>query len=268
MKAIIVVALIIVAVLSFVMWLGYSTIEEQAQNQTTQTDSAKESNQDAYPSPQVALKFGIVRMIAFIHDYREEIVATGTFVMAIFTVVLGLATVFLYSATRDLVENADQTAQRQLRAYVFVKDAFVRNIDGPDRFAVHTYLKNFGQTPAYRYSVKGAAKYTPFPNTDFSRDPKGDQRVLQSILAPGGESAFVVDLPLTMTDEIKAALKSGQTAIYSFGIIEYDDAFKKHHTANFRFMFGGDAGTRTIEREGIRLGAMAQTTEGNTADDH
>ena len=51
---------------------------------------------------------------------------------------------------------------------------------------------------------------------------------------------------------------TGRAAIYSFGVIEYDDAFKKHHTANFKFMFGGDAGTRTIEREGIRLGAMAQ----------
>jgi hypothetical protein len=47
----------------------------------------------------------------FIHNRHNEL-------LAIFTIILAVATIFLGSATRDLVRGADATAERQLRAYI------------------------------------------------------------------------------------------------------------------------------------------------------
>jgi hypothetical protein len=47
------------------------------------------------------------------------LVAFSTMIMGAFTVVLAIATAFLYLATRALVKGGEQTAERQLRAYVF-----------------------------------------------------------------------------------------------------------------------------------------------------
>jgi hypothetical protein len=180
---------------------------------------------------------------------------------------LVLFTFTLWLATRDLVTGAKDTAERQLRVYVFVKEAFIRNLDGPDAPTVHIYIINFGQTPAYKFRMSGALKYFSFPHTEFSRDPTGDQRILETILPPGGQLAYVQDMQVVITPEIKAALKAGQTAIYAFGEVTYIDIFKNTRTLKFRQMFGGDIGTRIIERDGISLGAMAQTIEGNSTDD-
>src|SRR4051794_33085845 len=49
----------------------------------------------------------------FVHTYKEEIIAA-------FTVVLAIATGYLWKATRDLVDGAENTAKRQLRAYIVV----------------------------------------------------------------------------------------------------------------------------------------------------
>src|SRR5262245_19756779 len=56
----------------------------------------------------------------FIHNRHNEILAA-------FTVILAVATIFLWIATRDLVREAEDTAKRQLRAYVFVSGSAVTN---------------------------------------------------------------------------------------------------------------------------------------------
>lgn len=170
-------------------------------------------------------------------------------------------------AARAAVELSDKTAEHQLRAYVFVREAFIRNLDGPDAPVVHIYVKNYGQTPAYKYVNAGAVRFTLFPNENFSRDPNGDQRLAITTLPPGGESTIVCNLPFIITPELKVDLKAGKLAIYAFGKLKYVDAFKKDRVENYRFIFGGDAGTRMFEREGVRLGAMAQTIEGNGPED-
>ncbi len=48
-------------------------------------------------------------------------------VIAVFTVILGSATVFLFLATRSLVKGADKTAEYQLRAYISVTPRLALN---------------------------------------------------------------------------------------------------------------------------------------------
>lgn len=148
-----------------------------------------------------------------------------------------------------------------------MNDAFIKNLDGPSPAIIHIYLKNCGQTPAFDFTVAGAVKLATFPSTEFSRNPDGDQRVLTATIPPNGEMAHVVDLPAAITPEIKAGLIAGQLAIYAYGDISYLDAFKRRHRSSFRYMFGGDIGTRMFDRDDVRLAAMGKTIEGNTGDD-
>lgn len=75
------------------------------------------------------------------HEFRTDPIAT-------FTGFLFLATVLLWWATRNLVKGAERTSERQLRAYLHVKQAQAsRDSEGVLWAKVH--IQNYGQTPAY-----------------------------------------------------------------------------------------------------------------------
>lgn len=194
---------------------------------------------------------------------RQEIPAWTQIWLAIAGTIIAILAFFVsaWTSIQGLI-----TTRAQLRAYVFVNDAFIKNLDGPGPAIVHVYLKNYGQTPAFDVTVAGAVKLATFPSAEFSRNPNGDQRVLTTTIPPNGDMAHGVDLPTTITPEIKAALIAGQLAIYAFGDISYLDAFKRRHRSSFRYMFGGDIGTRMFDRDGVRLAAMGKTIEGNSGD--
>jgi hypothetical protein len=71
--------------------------------------------------------------------------------LVVFTACLAVATFLLWQATCHLVNDARDTAERQLRAYVYVTfiDTELRqNPDGSSVFAVNPSMKVFGITPA------------------------------------------------------------------------------------------------------------------------
>jgi hypothetical protein len=67
---------------------------------------------------------------------------------------LFLATTALFWATWRLVTGAEKTAQRQLRAYVFVESGSITHIDDDEGVPeVYVTIKNFGQTPLISWSI-------------------------------------------------------------------------------------------------------------------
>ena len=82
--------------------------------------------------------------------------------IAVFTVLLFVATFLLWKATRDLVRSAEKTAERQMRAYlgiekievspsaymnpIVIKDRTIPGITADNTLKIS--VKNFGQTPA------------------------------------------------------------------------------------------------------------------------
>ena len=56
-------------------------------------------------------------------------VAFYTSLLAIFTGILGASTVALWLATRRLVREAEDTARRQLRAYVGIENIGIKNVE-------------------------------------------------------------------------------------------------------------------------------------------
>jgi hypothetical protein len=93
--------------------------QEQPSDQDTnaQPEINKDTKQDSDKGAAIEKRQNYwIRLIDCIEKYDKVINATSTILIAFFTVILALATFFLYRATRDLVIGADEAAARQLRA--------------------------------------------------------------------------------------------------------------------------------------------------------
>jgi hypothetical protein len=184
-------------------------------------------------------------------------------VSAIFTVILAIATWALYRATRNLVRGAEETAERQLRAYVLVSSAKVTNLTNlvegngiPEAIVV---IKNSGQTPAYDlHNVTGftADSYPPRPTIKLTISDKDSIVQTTMPLGPGDTTASNT-LGKILTDPQKASLADGTGVVYVYGTIRYRDVFGKHRCTKYRLMIGGPVG--------VRGGQLTACEEGNEA---
>jgi hypothetical protein len=108
--------------------------------------------------------------------------------MILFTGVVAVATIALWWATRRLVTGAERTAERQLRAYMTVKNGKILH----DRRTAegwwlewHPEIVKVGQTPAYNVRVCGKADLKPDPL------PEGTDLIKE--LEPGGKPEYPRD---------------------------------------------------------------------------
>jgi hypothetical protein len=114
------------------------------------------------------------------------------FLLVAFTAGLFAATVALWYATRDLVRGAEETAERQLRAYIVVTQGSVTVPKSNDAINIYIQIKNTGQTPAYEFStwLDGGVfpnEVVPFPKESTPLS----ERKGESIVGPGQ----TVDIP-------------------------------------------------------------------------
>lgn len=190
--------------------------------------------------------------------YGKRLKVTDT-LLAAFTFLLFIATVALYWATRSLVKRADDTAKRQLRAYVFVADVQIINIDTNAVQAAIT-IRNTGQTPAYSVTVSTKARAFNIPGEIvFETTPVGPD---SNRLVFGPDGLACRNIPLhTILDckEAVAALKSGKGVLYIYGEILYKDTFGESRYTRFRHMIGGSVSWPSDNR-------MPLCPDGNEAD--
>ncbi len=181
----------------------------------------------------------------------------GEGVIALFTVILGIATWLLWRATKKLVEGADATAEHQLRAYVFPDK--VQQIESDGRpFTASVVIQNFGQTPAYAVSQWCAIGIECVPPSIPLREPPGDLRKSVGTYAPGQRSEFEIPLVEEPSEAIKKKIVAEKMAVYVFGEIKYRDVFGKHERwTRYRFLSKG---------VGFTKGHFGHDTEGNQSD--
>lgn len=172
------------------------------------------------------------RLVRFIERREKFITAASTIFIAAFTVLLAFATFFLWSATRDLVDDAKHNAERQLRAYVFIEGIKMTTVGRIVRADLS--LKNFGQTPAYDLVVnigmssRGANDvFVPPEPEDIELDklPVGPGMVIST--------SNQLEVPAD-NNELLPALDQGQAVVYVFGRVDYIDAFKVPRYLIFR----------------------------------
>jgi hypothetical protein len=172
-------------------------------------------------------------------------------VIAIFTAILGMATWFLWRATRDLVRGAEETAERQLRAHVFIDGGSIQiitrdrrrvhpelpNPQMPLYIQVHTVIKNYGQTPAYKFKVWRKLGIRDPNNLEFGEIGEG---TAEDILGPNTTSTITAAIPID--DKVLTSIRDGTKSIFSWGRISYIDAFKKQRHFTFYQTNGRELG--------------------------
>ncbi len=175
-----------------------------------------------------------------IEDNEKFITATSTLFIAGFTIALAFATFFLWLATRNLVEDAKETSEKQLRAYIGIQsnETTVYPFElGGFAFIAHAELRNFGQTPAYDLTVQANAVIDvpdaiPFNNAQS-----------QAQTAAGASIAFRdagvhVNVGWPISEEDKTAIYTRKKNVFFWGTVRYRDVFDKRHYFTFRLING------------------------------
>jgi hypothetical protein len=168
----------------------------------------------------------------------------------------------------------EDTAKRQLRAYLCVDEACVKitenaNIEGQvyRMLEGQLHIKNGGQTPAYgvRSWIHGSIR--PYPeSTPVPPPPEGMPRSTEIIPAQG--KRIFIAKEIGESPQIMENLKSPNIAYYVQGEVRYRDIFKDWHCLKIRMFFGGPAGTRTTkDAKGVTLGYLVADSWGNSGED-
>jgi hypothetical protein len=182
------------------------------------------------------------------HIFAEH----GEAVTAAFTVVLAVSTIGLWNATRQLwkagerqielarltaeaaqasaeasrsaVKQAEQTAERQLRAYVTItkhKASRYHTTLGNVIIPCFTIM-NRGHTPAHDVTVTIMARYDLADRAktlELEADPSGP-----FTLVPGEKTTMTGDLP-PLDEDLITALNSGSKVLILLGEVRYTDVF-------------------------------------------
>jgi hypothetical protein len=178
------------------------------------------------------------------HKYEGLITAAFTVVLAIFTGRLWFSTEKLSESTKKLVEGAEDTAKRQLRAYLGLARF---NIEW-ERHEFIIVVRNDGQTPARQVSAFFNTQWYPpgqdlpldFSFADYNQDPDGSGPIF---ITPGQEHPWSFQLDW----ERFTRFNNGALAqFYLYGRFEYFDVFGEQRISEFcyqavRFSSGGGA---------------------------
>jgi hypothetical protein len=166
--------------------------------------------------------------------------------IAIFTVFLGIATGFLWWATRNLVKEAKETSERQLRAYVSATPEKVLNwTNNFDAIGVTFRLKNHGQTPA----LEVASEFT-IEVLDGAPDLK-----VVHVQADHGIAIFpqeevptqLMKSPRPSHEEVKD-VETDKRRVHIWGRVLYRDAFGEPRSTIINVSFGGADFAKAIRK--------------------
>jgi hypothetical protein len=216
-----------------------------------------------------------LRWIAAVtHKYEGLITAAFTIVLAVFTGRLWFSTEKLSVATKRLVEGAEDTAKRQLRAYFLVKDGTISNLSAGQMPVAVVTVSNSGQTPAYDVTHWAVLVYDTFPPST-PRDMDDPEQMPRHHVGP--QAQLNVTAPLdgdkpggrNLTTQEWDSLKSGKGALYFFGRARYVDCFRNPHFTEYCMFIGGPFGVppaKTNEKGEEQPRKMATHFDGNTVD--
>lgn len=136
------------------------------------------------------------------------------------------------------VAVAQETAKRQLRAYVLLEKADISKPEGYPGGLIQCTVRNFGQTPAKNVAVRLLSGFKPFPLPPdaFLNVPPPPAGGSRADLGPGA-CIYPAAKPNALDEAFIPGLIAGDVALYLLGTIEYVDAFGEPHTTRFRYFY-------------------------------
>jgi len=145
-----------------------------------------------------------------------------------FTFLLFVATLGLWLATRNLVRDARETSNKQLRASLSLKPSNMVFI-GDVPMEINLTIENHGETPASRIVFQNAVHFPeyPLPVGYNPGDPvEGDST---EGLWPSEKHQARRELGRAIAPEILRQLRVGQRRVVAFGHVRYKDVFGETH---------------------------------------
>ena len=135
-----------------------------------------------------------------------------------------------------------ETSRRELRAYLFIKGNGIGLVTkGPNRGKVVSFIEinNSGSTPAHRVRHWSAINYGPLGEDQQMVAPKPLEAMSESTIPPNGENTADRVLLEKLTPAQRDQIHRGETAIFVFGAIEYQDVFDRWHRTDYRLFYSG-----------------------------
>jgi hypothetical protein len=235
----------VLALLLFSWVYTSSTFEACVQRDTGKQEDNAEQKYGAFLSKPLLIESRCIPLSIgkFIDDARDSINLVATVAIALFTLTLWIA-------TRDLVRDAEDTKERQLRAYVYADTAADRviHIKVGVNTSVAFNIKNCGQTPARNVRVRGKVAFYELPQ--HKTTPELVPYDSKTIIHPGTH----IELQMTATDETTAAdvagMRSGTRKLYIVGVIDYKDVFGSPQWTSFKLVAADSGGRVTYCEDG------------------
>jgi hypothetical protein len=222
-------------------------------------DVRSEDAQISCPTFFVGSLIILKRADGLISRHDKSIVAVFTVVLAFSTIGLWISTNRLWEAGEHQLTHLRETADRQLRAYIYIeKTNFEHTVTGDWKIGFR--IKNFGQTPAHNVKLTSIVSAVDRNGGNPEIPIPVNVESLGSF-APGGDFLEFEESPNGIVT--LAEINEGQKAIFLTGEITYDGVLDSvRRVTNFRYYIGGDVGCdrgRTGENE------MFAAAEGNDA---
>ena len=134
-------------------------------------------------------------------------------------------------AAHAAIKATDKAAERQLRAYVGFADI---SLDWSKETIIVTKIRfiNKGQTPAYK--VRLFANFSVGQKTvDFTSLPPEPSQIIADLPIDG---RFNADLTgAAMDRDLAAKARSGDTPLFVWGVLEYEDTFGEPRETAYRY---------------------------------
>jgi hypothetical protein len=199
----------------------------------------------------------------------KSFMTNGEWVISCITTVYVLVAFLTFKAMRN-------SSERQLRAYVVAELGSIVNIADPIPTPgliptearrvfpwgpiARIHIKNTGQTPAFKVEHWGNICFKEFPLTS-ELPPRIDTGVRSlSIVGPGIINTKNFFFGPILTDEQVAQLRNSTGALYVYGEVRYEDAFKRQHRTRYRLFHNQAGGAVGVSTD------LTFTAEGNEAD--
>jgi hypothetical protein len=177
----------------------------------------------------------------FLDANEPTIVALAMVAVAGFTGTLWAATKKMQAATEKLARNAEETAQRQLRAYVSGTPEFLFPFDETHVPRARLRIHNSGATPANE--LRHRAGIAVLTAADVRLPPLTESFSVSGVLFPGSDLHVAAGRDAPLDPAAIAALRDGAARLYCYGEIDYVDAFMHPRSTRYCHELGADPET-------------------------
>lgn len=157
--------------------------------------------------------------------------ALPTWLLALAAIGLAVYTARLWAATSGLLRQTQESARRELRAYIALDEIFFDDADNGEGGRQRLRVRNYGQTPAYRLSIWcERASHLPQEGVKpFYDSPAVDGQLLHPV------QAHTVTLPSA------PPYRTGKAGFFTYGRLVYCDTYGQWWVTKFCYRYEGDS---------------------------